>query len=258
MFCDLRSRDSDRSLRACRSAAALGQRPECPAVRHRLNCTLSIASAMLLKLVHAPRTVGAHLSDDWRFVLWTLDQLLLHQRVSARIQRHQHQRCLPQSHEDAPPVPAHSPSRTRTAAKRGTSSPDTASASRTSWSACNSAQRRLEALARHPFRGIGAAPAAEKSAKICLLGVESEAPARPLSAQAPGLAVHLFGQTAIPQLAASRIARARHQRYGHYARCRGRALSDSPCRSDTFIFVRPVPTAKAIWRSNAGKTTSPP
>ena len=206
MFCDLRSRDSDRLLRAYRSAAALVDDLNARQFDIVYNCTLSIASAMLLKLVHAPRTVGAHLSDDWRFVLrgrWTNYFFTsVYQRAYSDINISDVFRNLM---EDAPPVPGLTLAITdedrREArdilARHGIGEQDFVVCMQLGAS---------DASKRWPvthFAELARRLAAEKSAKICLLGVESEAPlGEAFEAQAPGLAVHLFGQTAIPQLAA--------------------------------------------------------
>ncbi len=262
MFCALRSRDSDRLLRAYRSAAALVNDLNARQFDIVYNCTLSIASAMLLKLVHAPRTVGAHLSDDWRFVLrgrWTNYFFTsVYQRAYSDINISDVFRNLM---EDAPPVPGLTLAITdedrREArdilARHGIGEQDFVVCMQLGAS---------DASKRWPvthFAELARRLAAEKSAKICLLGVESEAPlGEAFEAQAPGLAVHLlrlfpsWRPSSNPRACSSPTIR---------APCtlpRPCAVRFSSCRSDTFIFVRPVPTAKAIWRSNAGKTTSPP
>lgn len=69
MFLHLCAQDSDRLLRAYEGAEAYirllkeGRYDVC------YNCTHSIASAMLFKLAEIPEVIGAHLSDDWQFVL---------------------------------------------------------------------------------------------------------------------------------------------------------------------------------------------
>ncbi len=206
MFCDLRSRDSDRLLRAYRSAAALVDDLNARRFDVVYNCTLSIASAMLLKLVRVPRTIGAHLSDDWRFVLrgrWTNYFFTsVYQRAYSDINISDVFRNLM---EDAPPVSGLSLAITD-----------------------DDRREAREILARHGVRErdfvvcmqLGASDtskrwpvaqfaelarrlAAEKNARICLLGVESEAPlGDAFETQAPGLGIHLFGKTTIPQLAA--------------------------------------------------------
>jgi lipopolysaccharide heptosyltransferase II len=74
MFLDMKSRDSDKLLDAYGIAEGYIRRIREGGYDRVYNCTHSIASAMLLKLAGAPDVVGAHLSDDWRFVLrggWT-------------------------------------------------------------------------------------------------------------------------------------------------------------------------------------------
>ncbi|MBI4559739.1 MAG: glycosyltransferase family 9 protein [Candidatus Hydrogenedentes bacterium] len=69
MFRDLRSQDSDRLLRAYENAERYIERLRAGNFDAVYNCTNSIASAMLLKLAGIKTVVGAHLSDDWQFVL---------------------------------------------------------------------------------------------------------------------------------------------------------------------------------------------
>ncbi|HOF40914.1 MAG TPA: glycosyltransferase family 9 protein [Candidatus Hydrogenedentes bacterium] len=205
-FGDLRSSDSERLLRAYRSAAALVDDLNARQFDVIYNCTLSTASAALLKMVHGPQIIGAHLSDDWLFVLrgpWTNYFFTsVHQRVYSDINISDVFRNFMQ---DAPSVPGLSFAVTdddrrevrEILAEHGISDRDFvvclqlgASDSSKRWPVAQFAElaRRL---------------ADEKNARILLLGVESESPlGEAFEAQAPGLAVHLFGKTTIPQLAA--------------------------------------------------------
>jgi ADP-heptose:LPS heptosyltransferase len=69
MFNATRTRDSDRLLYAYRCAEAEIHRLKEGRYDAAYNCTHSIASAMLIKLAEIPVVFGAHLSDDWQFVL---------------------------------------------------------------------------------------------------------------------------------------------------------------------------------------------
>lgn len=69
MFLSLRAQDSDRLLRAYEGAEAYIRKLKEGNFDVAYNCTHSIGSAMLLKLAGIPKVVGAHLSDDWEFVL---------------------------------------------------------------------------------------------------------------------------------------------------------------------------------------------
>ena len=74
MFSDMRAQDSDKFLDAYRCAEDYIARIRNGRFDVVYNCTHNIASAMLFKLAGVPKVVGAHLSDDWRFVLrggWT-------------------------------------------------------------------------------------------------------------------------------------------------------------------------------------------
>ncbi|HEO69755.1 MAG TPA: hypothetical protein ENN80_00710, partial [Candidatus Hydrogenedentes bacterium] len=69
LFLDLRAQDSDRLLRAYETADRYVQLLRSKHFDCAYNCTHSLASAMLLKLAEIPEVVGAHLSEDWQYVL---------------------------------------------------------------------------------------------------------------------------------------------------------------------------------------------
>lgn len=69
LFLDLRSHDSDRLLNAYKSAGTLAEWIRESRFDVAYNCTHSIASAMLLKIAGVPNVIGAHATDDWRFIL---------------------------------------------------------------------------------------------------------------------------------------------------------------------------------------------
>lgn len=206
MFLDLRSRDSERLLRAYRTAEALVNDLNARKFDVIYNCTHSIASAMLMKMVKAHEIVGAHLSDDWQFLLrgrWTNYFFTsVYQRQYSDINISDVFRNLL---DDAPPTlglsfaitDADRQQAREILAQHGIIPDDLlvcmqlgASDEPKRWPADHFAElaRRL---------------AAERNARICLLGVEAEAPlGEAFEKQAPGIAVHLFGKTTIPQVAA--------------------------------------------------------
>lgn len=106
VFVDLRSRDSDRLLRAYRAAEQLVHDLNARGFDVIYNCTHSIASAMLFKMVNAKEVIGAHLSDDWQFLLrgrWANYFFTsVYQRLYSDINISDVFRNLM---EDAPPVP---------------------------------------------------------------------------------------------------------------------------------------------------------
>ena len=69
MFLDLRSHDSLRLLAAYKNADAIISWIRESRFDVVYNCTHSVASAMLLRIAEAPEVVGAHATEDWRFVL---------------------------------------------------------------------------------------------------------------------------------------------------------------------------------------------
>lgn len=205
-FCDLRSGDSERLLRAYRSAAALVDELNAGQFDVIYNCTLSIASAMLLKMVHCQQFIGAHLSDDWLFVLrgrWTNYFFTsVHQRVYSDINISDvFRNFMP----DAPSVPALSFALTDEDRREAREILATHGISAHDFVVCLQLGAS-DTSKRWPvaqFVELARRLADEKNARILLLGVESEsALGEAFEAQAPGLALHLFGKTTIPQLAA--------------------------------------------------------
>lgn len=74
LFQHLRAQDSDRMLKAYETAEAHVARIREGHFDLAYNVTHSIASAMLLSMAGVPRVIGADLSEDWQFVLrgpWT-------------------------------------------------------------------------------------------------------------------------------------------------------------------------------------------
>jgi len=69
IFRDLQSNDSDRLLRAYERVDDYVQRLRAAQYDVVYNCSHSIGSAILLKMVGIPRIIGADYSDDWRFLI---------------------------------------------------------------------------------------------------------------------------------------------------------------------------------------------
>ncbi|MEX2015107.1 MAG: glycosyltransferase family 9 protein, partial [Candidatus Hydrogenedentales bacterium] len=69
IFAGLRVCDSERLAAAFREADAFVRGLRDRRFDVAYNCTHSIASAMLLRLANVPRVVGAHMSEDWQFLV---------------------------------------------------------------------------------------------------------------------------------------------------------------------------------------------
>ncbi|MBX7255368.1 MAG: glycosyltransferase family 9 protein [Candidatus Hydrogenedentes bacterium] len=69
MFQDLKSGDSDRFLHAYETAGAYATTIRDGRYDVIYNCTHSFSSAILFAAAGAPEVIGAHLSDDWRYVI---------------------------------------------------------------------------------------------------------------------------------------------------------------------------------------------
>jgi len=206
MFLDLRAQDSDRLLRAYRKAEEYIQQIRDGRFDVAYNCTHSIASAMLLKLAGVPEVVGAHLSDDWQYVLrgpWTnyFFTSVFHRAYNDLNLCDITRRFVP----DAPPAAElvfEVREEDRAFARElleehGVGPDDTvvcfqlgASESNKRWSEAH-------------FAGLARLLSEQRGARIVLLGVDEEAAfGEAFEEHAPGLAVHLFGKTSIPQVAA--------------------------------------------------------
>lgn len=206
MFLDMRAKDSDRLLRAYQSADQRIQDLKAGRYDIAYNVTHSIASAMLLKLAEIPSVVGAHLSDDWHFVLrgpWTT---YFFTSVFSRdyndlnlcdIFRHFIEGALPcrnlvfdvhdEDHAFADNL----------LAENGIGPDDFVVCFQLG--ASESGKRWLE----ERFAGLAKLLRERRRARIFLLGVKEEAPLGGLFAQhAPGMAIPLFGKTTVPQVAA--------------------------------------------------------
>lgn len=206
MFADMRAQDSNRLLRAYARAEEMVATLKEREFDLAFNMTHSISSAMLLKLAGIPQVVGAHISEDGRFVLrgnWTsyfftsvfsreyndlnLCDITRHfaegaphcRKLTFEVKDEERAfvRDLLQQH-------AISDNEFVVCLQLG------ASENNKRW-----AERRFAELAvllRERFQ-----------ARVLLVGVKEEAVLGDLfERHAPAVAVHLFGQTNVPQLAA--------------------------------------------------------
>ncbi|GMU93001.1 MAG: hypothetical protein AMXMBFR4_20590 [Candidatus Hydrogenedentota bacterium] len=206
IFLDLRADDSDRLLQAYMKADAIVRRLRDGRYDVVYNCTHSLCSAMLFKLAEIPRVVGAHLSDDWRFVWRGLGPnyfltSVLHRDTNDLNLCDMFRFFL----EDAPPTNGlvmQVDDRSRLEARallaaHGIGDSD--------FLACFQlgASDKDKRWPAPSFAELGRLMKERHQARVALVGVENEAPlGQTFEAHAPGLAAHLFGKTTIPQLAA--------------------------------------------------------
>lgn len=206
LFAHLRADDSDRLLAAFDEADVLVQRLRAGRYDVAYNCTHSIASAMLMRLAQIPRVIGAHMSDDWQFLVrgpWPNYFF-----TSALHRAHNDLNLCDLTVRFAENA---APARTLTFAINDY---DRAAASTLlAEHGIGPAQRPIavqlgasDTYKRWPPEKFAAAAqrvAAETAAPVVLLGVASEAPlGTAFEARAPRLAAHLFGKTNVPVAAA--------------------------------------------------------
>ena len=206
IFLDLRSQDSDKLLRAYKDTQDYIHKIAAGRYDVAYNCSHSIASAMLLTLAEIPTVVGAHLSDDWQFVLrgpWTN---YFFTSVFAREYNDLNLCDITRRFEqDAPGEPrlvfdVRDEDRAfvdELLASNGVGPDD--------FVVCFQlgASEENKRWSEGHFARLGRLLAERKKARIFLLGVKEEEPlGKVFEDQAPGLAVHLYGKTTIPQVAA--------------------------------------------------------
>ena len=206
MFNNMRAKDSERLLKAYDEAREYIQWVRDQKFDVAYNCTNSISSAMLLKLAEVPKVVGADMSDDWHFVLrgrWVnyFFTSVFHRDfndlnlcdISGRFS------------EDAEPArqlvmdvpPDVEPTVEQLLARHDVKPDDFivcfqlgASEASKRWSEVN-------------FARLGRLLVEQYKARIFLLGVKAEAPlGESFEQHAPGLAVPLYGETSIAEVAA--------------------------------------------------------
>lgn len=206
LFLDMRSQDSDRLLKAYRRADRCVQSLKEGGYDIAYNVTHSVASAMLMKLAEIPKVVGAHLSDDWQFVLRGPWATYFFTSVFSREYNDLNLCDISRNFvRGAPPcrrlvfelrdeerafvdelLEQHGAGGDRFVACMQLGASETGKR----WSA-----RRFAELARLLKD--------RWNAQIFLLGVEEEAPlGEEFEQHAPGLATPLYGKTSIPQVAA--------------------------------------------------------
>jgi ADP-heptose:LPS heptosyltransferase len=206
IFLDLRSQDSDRLLRAYNDTQKYIHEIRAGRYDIAYNCSHSIASAMLLTLAEIPKVVGAHLSDDWQFVLrgpWTN---YFFTSVFAREYNDLNLCDITRRFEpEAVGAPGlvfdvRDDDRAFVAellASNGVRPDD--------FVVCFQlgASEENKRWSEGHFARLGRLLSERKNARIFLLGVKEEEPlGKVFEEQAPGLAVHLYGKTSIPQVAA--------------------------------------------------------
>lgn len=205
-YLDLKSEDADRLLKAYRDADAVVQRLQEGRFDIAYNCTHSLSSAMLFKLAGIPEVVGAHLSDDWRYVWRGRGPNYF---ITSVLHREANDLNICDSFRyfmERPPAACglmmeiDDKARAEASAilsQHGISAHD--------FVVCFQlgASDRDKRWPEGRFAQLGRTLADRYGARIVLLGVESEAKlGESFERHAPGLATHLFGKTSIAQLAA--------------------------------------------------------
>jgi ADP-heptose:LPS heptosyltransferase len=206
MYLDLRSDDSDRLLRAYEQAVAYVETIRDGNFDVIHNCTHSLASAMLFKLAGASDVVGAHLSDDWQFVIRGRGPNYFFTSVLHR-EYNDLNLCDLFRHfiKDAPPCrqlvfEVHDEDREAARsilAEHGIGPDD--------FVACLQlgASDDYKRWPESHFAALAQLLQERRQAGIVLVGVKEEAKlGKVFESHAPGMAVHLFGKTSVPELAA--------------------------------------------------------
>ena len=206
MFLHMRAQDSNRLLKAYQDAEAYIDMLRAGHFDVAYNCTHSISSAMLLKLAGIPKVIGAHLSDDWEFILrgpWTnyfftsvfqrkYNDLNLCEITRRYIPEAPLSRELIFDVQDADRQYVHDLLATHQIADDD-------------FVACFQlgASEDNKRWSEEHFATLAKLLVEQRNARIFLLGVEEESKYGEIFEQhAPGIAAHLFGQTSIPQVAA--------------------------------------------------------
>ena len=206
MYLDMNSDDSDRLLRAYERADGYVRDLQERRFNVIYNCTHSLASAMLFKLVDPPQVVGAHLSDDWQFVLRGRGPNYFF--TNARRREHNSLNICDQFRlflEDAPLCQELVFDVTDEDRRQAAEILGGLGIGPRDFLACFQlgASDRYKRWPEAHFAALGKQLADQRNARIVLLGVKNEADlGRTFDEHAPGLAAHLFGKTTIPQLAA--------------------------------------------------------
>lgn len=205
MFLHCRANDSDRLVQAYEKAEEYIGMLRNGAYDVAYNCTHSISSAMLLKLAGIPRVIGAHLSDDWQFVLrggWTnyFFTSVFHREYNAlnlcditgRFAEADPSNELVFDVTDGDRANADAILR-----EHGIGEGD--------FLVCMQlgASEENKRWAPHRFAELAQRLAATRNARIALLGVREESGlGEQFEHHAPGLAAHLYGKTSLHTVAA--------------------------------------------------------
>lgn len=206
LFQHLRAQDSDRLLKAYEAADAHVRRIVEARYDVVYNVTHSIASAMLLKIAGAPDVIGAHLGDDWQYLLRGRWPNYFFTSVFSR--DYNDLNLCDITRHFAPGAP---PCRELVfdirdedrafadglLAAHGVASGDFVACLQLGASETN------KRWPEHRFAELARLLRDRYGAKLFLVGVKEEAPLGEAFARyAPGLATPLFGGTTVPQLAA--------------------------------------------------------
>ncbi len=206
MYLDLKSEDADRLLKAYDDTEAYVRRLKEGRFDIAYNCTHSLCSAMLFKLAGIPEVVGAHLSDDWRYVWrgrgpnYFITSVLHREANDLNI-------CDSFRHFMEGPPKTHGlvmeiDDKARTEASAVLSRHGIGDRE---FVVCFQlgASDRDKRWREERFAQLAKSLVDRYNARIVLLGVESEAPlGTAFERYAPGVAAHMFGKTNVAQLAA--------------------------------------------------------
>lgn len=206
MFLDMRSGDSDRFLRAYERAEGYITSLKQGRFEVCYNCTSSVASAILLKAAEIPEVIGVHIGQDGQFMQrgsWTryFFTSVFNRKYNDFNLCDMFRNFLP----DAPPVRnlvfnVTDEDRGYVAAlfqRHGVTSDD--------FVACFQlgASQEGKRWSEVHFASLGGMLVQRRNAHIFLVGLIEEAPlGESFADHAPGIAIPLYGQTTIPQLAA--------------------------------------------------------
>ena len=205
MFIHCRAHDSDRLVKAYEKAEEYIAALRNGRFDVAYNCTHSISSAMLLKLADVPRVVGAHLSDDWQFVLrggWTnyFFTSVFHREYNAL------NLCdITGRFADAEPSRELVFDVTEDDRARADTILREHGIADNAFLVCMQlgASEENKRWAPQRFAELAAMLAHERDAKIALLGVPEEAGLGEIfERHAPGVAAHLYGKTSLHAVAA--------------------------------------------------------